>query len=119
MITDDVDNRAVCTSGVMQVRQPVRHSWPEMQQSGRRLTGASSGIGREMAVALADKGAVLVLAARRRELLDEVADGIEASGHRRPIVIDTDLSLAGAADALGNRALDAMGGTIDVVINNA
>ena len=39
MITDDVDNRAVCTSGVMQVRQPVRHSWPEMQQSGRRLAG--------------------------------------------------------------------------------
>jgi short-subunit dehydrogenase len=89
--------------------------------NGKRivLTGASSGIGREMAVGLADKGAQLVLAARRRDLLDEVADGIEASGHKRPIVIDTDLSLAGAAAALGNRALDAMGGTVDVVINNA
>jgi len=83
------------------------------------LTGASSGIGREMAIALADKGALLVLAARRRQLLDEVADAIEASGHRRPTVAAADLSLAGAADALGSLALDAMGGSVDVLINNA
>jgi short-subunit dehydrogenase len=83
------------------------------------LTGASSGIGRAMAVALADKGAVLLLAARRQELLQGVAAEIEAAGHQRPIVIDTDLSTAGAAESLGKAALRELGGTVDVVINNA
>jgi len=83
------------------------------------LTGASSGIGRELAVALAAKGAILVLAARRHELLDRVAAEIEAAGHQRPIVIDTDLSSAGAAESLGKAALRVLGGTVDVVINNA
>jgi short-subunit dehydrogenase len=83
------------------------------------LTGASSGIGRALAVALADKGAVLLLAARRQELLDEVAAEIEAAGHQRPVVIDTDLSIAGAAESLGKAALSELGGCVDVVINNA
>ena len=83
------------------------------------LTGASSGIGRELALTLADKGAVLVLAARRRELLDDVARSIESAGHQRPTVVDTDLSVAGSAESLGTLALTALGGTVDVVINNA
>jgi short-subunit dehydrogenase len=83
------------------------------------LTGASSGIGRELALALADEGALLVLAARRRELLDGVAAEIEATGSERPNVVDVDLSTAGAAESLGRYALGALGGTVDVVINNA
>jgi short-subunit dehydrogenase len=83
------------------------------------LTGASSGIGRELAIALADKGGILLLVARRRELLDEVAAQIEAAGHHRPVVIDADLSTPGAAESLGTHALSALGGTVDVLINNA
>jgi len=83
------------------------------------LTGASSGIGRELALALADEGAVLVLAARRRALLEALAAEIGAAGRARPTVVDTDLSTAGAAASLGNHALSALGGAVDVVINNA
>ncbi|MDQ6914515.1 MAG: SDR family NAD(P)-dependent oxidoreductase, partial [Actinomycetota bacterium] len=43
------------------------------------LTGASSGIGRELARQLAERGAVLALAARRGERLAELADEIEAA----------------------------------------
>jgi short-subunit dehydrogenase len=91
----------------------------DLQSKRIVLTGASSGIGRELATALADKGATLVLAARRRELLDEVAAQIEAGGRQRPIVIDADLSIPGAAESLGTQALSASGGTVDLLINNA
>lgn len=82
------------------------------------LTGASSGIGRELAVALADQGAFLMLAARRKDLLDALADEIARSGHSRPLVCPVDLSVPGAARSLGERAVDLLG-TVDVLINNA
>jgi uncharacterized protein len=83
------------------------------------LTGASTGIGRALAVRLAEEGAVLVLAARRLDLLDTLADEITAAGHVRPVVVRTDLTEPGAAEALVRSALEALGAVIDVVINNA
>lgn len=93
----------------------------DINLAGKRvvLTGASSGIGRALAPRLADRGAVLVVAARRGDLLNEVADEIAQAGHRRPMVMVTDLSVPGAATALGADASDALGGAIDVAINNA
>jgi short-subunit dehydrogenase len=83
------------------------------------ITGASSGIGRALAVRLAGRGAVLALGARRLELLDELADEISAAGHARPHVLATDLGVRGAAAELGARALAAFGGGIDILVNNA
>lgn len=96
----------------------MRHR--DMELSGKKvvLTGASSGIGRELAVALARRGAVLALAARRAELLDALADEISADGSPRPIVFGVDLSVSGAAAELGRNAVAALGG-VDIAINNA
>src|SRR5258708_35659479 len=55
------------------------------------LTGASSGIGRATAKRLAARGAHLAVAARRRELLDTLAEEIEVAGHQRPVVLAPDL----------------------------
>src|SRR4051794_35403692 len=73
------------------------------------LTGASSGIGRELALVLAGRGARLAVAARRRAPMEHL--GAEA-------VIECDLSVQGAAEALAAQSREALGG-IDVLINNA
>jgi short-subunit dehydrogenase len=82
------------------------------------LTGASSGIGRELARELAARGAVLALASRREERLAELATEIESRGAVRPAVLPTDLARRGAAAELAERALDALG-RVDVLVNDA
>ncbi|WP_067972572.1 SDR family NAD(P)-dependent oxidoreductase [Mycolicibacter icosiumassiliensis] len=83
------------------------------------LTGASTGIGRELALQLASEGAELVIAARRADLLEILSQEIAAAGHPRPFPVPTDLSVPGAAAALAAKALEHFGHEIDVVINNA
>lgn len=78
------------------------------------LTGASSGIGRALALALAGRGARLALAARREPLLHDLAGRIAEAGGAEPAVLPADLSRRGAAAELAERA-----GRVDVLINNA
>jgi uncharacterized protein len=82
------------------------------------LTGASSGIGRELAKELAARGAVLALAARRRPLLESVAEEIRAAGGPSPALFDVDLSRRGAAGELAAASREALV-EIDVLVNNA
>ena len=67
------------------------------------ITGASSGIGTELARGLARRGYPLVLVARRRERLDELADEVSAQYSVAADVFPLDLSDAGARQQLAKR----------------
>jgi short-subunit dehydrogenase len=88
--------------------------------SGKRIliTGASSGIGRALALELAARGANLALAARRGDLLDDLAAEIAAQ-RKPPATFSTDLSVPGAALALAADVLAEFDAHLDVVVNNA
>jgi short-subunit dehydrogenase len=75
------------------------------------LTGATGGLGRAIAEALAGRGASLILSARKAEALEQLASELPGSGH---ITIPADLAEPGAATKL---ALDA--GEFDVLVANA
>ncbi len=81
------------------------------------ITGASSGIGRELAHQLAAQGAWLSLAARRLELLEAAAEECRALGGKA-IAVHTDVSLEADCDALVRRTVEEFG-RIDVLVNNA
>jgi short-subunit dehydrogenase len=81
------------------------------------LTGASSGIGRATALAFARRGAKVALAARRADVLDEVARECGEAGGQA-VAIPTDVTDPEAVRALAARAQEAFG-RIDVWINNA
>lgn len=80
------------------------------------VTGAGRGIGAASALALAEVGADVVLAARTADQLQEVAAQIEAMG-RRAVVVAADLSDLDQVSALAQKAMEALG-QIDVVVNN-
>jgi short-subunit dehydrogenase len=81
------------------------------------VTGASSGFGRGVALELASHGANVVLAARRTELLEEVAAEAKAAGGT-PLVVTTDVARPEDVQKLADAAV-ARFGRIDVWINNA
>lgn len=82
------------------------------------ITGASSGIGEELALQLAQAGARLTLTARRRELLDHLAQKISASGRPAPLVVETDVTREGDLERAVSETLRAYG-KLDVVVANA
>jgi 3-oxoacyl-[acyl-carrier protein] reductase len=81
------------------------------------VTGASQGIGRAIALALASQGARVALAARNAQKLEAVAAEIAANGGQAflcPMDISSEVSIKEAA-----KAALAAHGTIDILINNA
>jgi 7-alpha-hydroxysteroid dehydrogenase len=81
------------------------------------VTGAGRGIGAACALAFADAGADVVLAARTKEQLDEVAAQIAERG-RRGVVAPCDVSDTANLEELVQRAVGELG-RVDVVVNNA
>lgn len=98
------------------LRRPARD---EIDLDGKRilLTGASSGIGEAAAEKFARRGATVVVAARRQELLDELVDRITAAGGSARAHA-CDLSDLEAVDELVAKLEGDLGG-IDILINNA
>jgi short-subunit dehydrogenase len=82
------------------------------------VTGASTGIGRELAYLAADDGYDVALVARNSAPLEIVAADIERKTARKAHIFPIDLSLPNAARALIAHVAQA-GLTIDVLINNA
>ena len=82
------------------------------------VTGASTGIGRGIALALAAEGVHVAVSARRVALLNELADEIVAAGGQRPVVIESDLYADDAARKLAAAAISGLG-HVDILVNNA
>ena len=81
------------------------------------ITGAGTGLGQAMAIALAEAGCDIVGAARRREPLEESRQLVEDRG-RRFLVVPTDATDSSQVNAMVARAIEEYG-RIDILINNA
>ncbi len=82
------------------------------------ITGASGGIGAELARIFAAHGHGLALVARSGDKLDALADEIAAAGGERPLVVVLDLAAPGAVAKLA-AVLEAAGVEPDILVNNA
>lgn len=93
--------------------------YPAFDLTGKAalVTGASRGIGRSIALALAESGADLVLNSRKADALEKVAQEVEERG-RRAVVVAADLTDRDAAQGMVAAALAGLG-RLDVIVNNA
>ena len=88
----------------------------ELDLSGRTalVTGASMGIGRAIAMALAKEGVRLAVMARRRNLLAKLEEEIGA----KLVIIECDFLEEDAPERIANAALDGLG-SVQILVNNA
>jgi NAD(P)-dependent dehydrogenase (short-subunit alcohol dehydrogenase family) len=82
------------------------------------VTGASSGLGEQFSRALAECGASVVLAARRAEPLDRLANELGERHGVRALAVQTDVGREQDVIRLVERTVDELG-TVDVLVNNA
>lgn len=93
-----------------------------MRVSGKRVvvTGASSGIGRALAVSLAERGAVLTLAARRHDRLEALSRELVSRFPKStpPVAVSCDVTKADEVSVLIGGTVERLG-SVDLLINNA
>lgn len=88
-----------------------------LQNKVALITGASTGIGRAIALLFAAEGAALVMNARDKAALDEAVEAVRASGGRA-VGVTGDIALAETHEALAAAAERDFGG-LDIAVNNA
>ena len=88
----------------------------ELDLRGRNalVTGASMGIGRAIAAALAKEGVRLAVMARRRNLLEQLQDEVGA----KLVIIECDFLEQDAPERIANAALEGLG-SVNILVNNA
>ena len=92
----------------------------DLEVKGRTavVTGASQGLGRAIAVALAAEGVKVAAVARRLNLLEELSVEITKKGGQKPVLIEADLYPDNAAEEIAVKALKALG-RVDILANAA
>jgi len=82
------------------------------------VTGGGRGLGKAMAISLAEAGAEVCIASRTAAQLDAAADEIEAASGRRPLVVPADVRSREQCDNLIAKTVSHFG-RLDVMLNNA
>jgi 3-oxoacyl-[acyl-carrier protein] reductase len=92
----------------------------DLQLKGRTalVTGASTGIGRAIAATLAAEGVKMAVVARRRELLETLAQEIVAAGGIKPAIIVADMMETASPLRIRDEAMAALG-AIEILVNCA
>ena len=89
----------------------------ERETGAAIVTGASQGIGRSVALALAARGVAVALVSRNEEALAAVGDEVARAGGRATVV-PGDVSKAGDVEAIVAASVEELG-AVDVLVNNA
>ncbi len=90
----------------------------QLQGKTAIITGASSGIGQAIAEHLASEGANVVLAARRKERLEELAQSIEKESSVKTKVVETDVTNQNDVENLVKETKEQFS-SVDMLVNNA
>ncbi len=90
---------------------------PSFEQQVALVSGGGSGIGKEIARALANAGAAVAISGRRPEVLEAAVDELAAHG-ARVIAVAGDVALAADADRMVAETVAVFGG-LDILVNNA
>src|SRR5688500_9030119 len=101
------------------IGSPIRRDAVTRDLTGSRaiVTGASGGIGRAVAVALADVGAKVAVAARSTAHLEALAVELRAAG-RNVLPVSCDVTVAADRERLVRTVAETWGG-LDLLVNNA
>jgi 3-oxoacyl-[acyl-carrier protein] reductase len=97
---------------------PSTNSQGRLQDKVAIVTGASRGIGKEIAVLFAKEGAKLAITARTLEALAETKAQIEQAGAQEPFLFALDVKDSQKVDEFTDKTLDKYG-RIDILVNNA
>lgn len=91
---------------------------PELSGSAALVTGATSGIGRAVALSLAERGAHVIVGGRNAARADAVVAEIRSTGGKADLLLG-DLADPAGVRAVARQATELSGGHVDILVNNA